>query len=53
MAYGVHSWYVVYDIGVKTYSSKLQTLLNLDIVVHQWCLVYGGSVWCMVYKAGV
>jgi hypothetical protein len=53
MVYGVHSWYVVYDITLRSYYNKLQTFRNLDVLVHQWCMVYGGSVWCMVYTAGV
>jgi hypothetical protein len=53
MVYGVYSWCIVYDIGVQNYYDKVLTYRNLDVLVHQWCMVYGGSVWCMVYTAGV
>jgi hypothetical protein len=32
------------------YYNKLQTCRNLDVLLHQWSMVYGVSVWCSMYQ---
>jgi hypothetical protein len=46
--FGLYMYCVVYDLGVQTYCNELMTYRNLDVLVHQWCMVYGGGVRCIV-----
>jgi hypothetical protein len=39
--------------GVQKYYIKLKASKIVDVFVHQWCIVCGVSVWCMVYTVGV
>jgi hypothetical protein len=34
----------------RNYYNKLQTCINLDVLLHQWCMVYGVSVRCLMYQ---